>query len=62
MSAQYAFVVQFAPDADPAGGQCSGRVEHVASGQATRFHSLADLLAFLGRVLANLRTQSTEET
>ena len=32
-----------------------GRVEHVVSGQAVHFHSLEELLAFIGQVLANIR-------
>jgi hypothetical protein len=33
-----------------------GRVEHVVSGQVTHFHSLADLLAFIRRVLTDAQT------
>jgi len=43
------------------GGLWSGRIEHVVSGQATRFQSLADLLAFIGRVLATGRTRTAHE-
>jgi hypothetical protein len=35
-----------------------GRVEHVVSGQATRFHSLEELLAFMLRVLADVQEES----
>ena len=62
MSAQYAFVVQFTPDADPANDQCSGRVEHVASGQATHFHLPEELLAFFSRMLADVRASSSDES
>jgi hypothetical protein len=31
-----------------------GRVEHVVSGQATHFHSLEELVAFISRVLASV--------
>jgi hypothetical protein len=48
---QRAFVVQWAATADVAGGRLQGRVEHVVSGQATHFHTLAELLAFMARVL-----------
>jgi hypothetical protein len=41
-----AFVVQFYNDADIEQQSFSGRVEHVMSGQAKRFHSVEDLLAF----------------
>jgi hypothetical protein len=32
-----------------------GRVEHLVSGEATRFHSLEELLAFMVRVLHHLQ-------
>jgi hypothetical protein len=31
-----------------------GRVEHLVSGEATRFHTLEELLAFMRRVLAGV--------
>ena len=48
-----AFVVQLRaqPPGDPLAWE--GRVEHVVSGQATHFHSLEELLAFISRVLAD---------
>jgi len=51
-----AFVVQFHTEADLAAGRYTGRVEHVVSGQAAHFHSLAQLLAFIARVLAEVHT------
>jgi hypothetical protein len=39
-----------------------GRVEHVVSGQATRFHSLDELLAFIARILAAVRMQSEKQS
>jgi hypothetical protein len=54
-----AFVVQFRPETDIEAGRFEGRVEHVASSKATRFHSLAELLAFIASMLAEVR--STEE-
>ena len=50
-----AFVVQFR--AQPCGAPLGweGRVEHVVSGQATHFHSLEELLAFIRRVLAGVQ-------
>jgi hypothetical protein len=50
--AQRAFVVQLHATADLAQGQVVGRVEHVLSGQATRFVTLDALLAFMVRVVA----------
>jgi hypothetical protein len=55
LSVHYAFVVHFRVDSDVAGGRLAGRVEHVVSGQATHFASLEELLAFMARVLANVR-------
>ena len=56
---QRAFVIQFRPEADLAAGQCLGRVEHIASFQAIRFHSLDELLAFLTRMLEEARAGET---
>ena len=47
-----AFVVQFGAHSDPAGGRAGGRVEHVLSGRTAHFASVADLLAFISRILA----------
>jgi hypothetical protein len=49
-----AFVVQLR--AQPSGVPLvwDGRVEHVVSGQATHFHSLEELVAFISRVLASV--------
>ena len=52
LPADRAFVVQFYADAAVAQGRVSGRIEHVVSGQATHFASLAELLAFITQVLA----------
>lgn len=49
-----AFVVQFRPETDIEGGRFEGRVEHVASCKATRFHSLDELLAFIATVLIEI--------
>ena len=54
-----AFVVQFRPETDIEEGRFVGRVEHVASSKAARFHSLEELLSFIARVLAEVR--STEQ-
>jgi hypothetical protein len=55
-----AFVIQFRPDADIDAGLFEGKVEHVASCQATRFHSLDELLTFMAIVLAEVRDACTK--
>jgi hypothetical protein len=55
LSPHRAFVVQFRLETNIAGGQVSGRVEHVVSGQTTHFASVEELLAFIGQVLATVR-------
>ena len=50
-----AFVVQFRPETDIAAGRFEGRVEHIASTKATRFHSLDELHAFIADVLIEVR-------
>ena len=55
LSPHWAFVVQFRAETDVEQGRFVGRVEHVVSGQATHFHSLEELLAFMARVLASVR-------
>ena len=49
-----AFVIQFRPETDIEVGQFDGRVEHIPSSKATRFHSLDQLLAFIASVLAEV--------
>ena len=46
-----AFVIQFRAGTDVGDHRVEGRVEHVVSGEATRFDSLDTLLAFLARML-----------
>ena len=55
-----AFVVQFGtrPHGAPSWG---GRVEHVASYQVARFHSLDELLAFMRRVRTEVEAQPEAE-
>ena len=50
-----AFVLQVHTTAEVDLGRFEGRVEHIVSGQATRFHSLDELLAFIGRILTKGR-------
>jgi hypothetical protein len=52
---EHAFVIQFGPAAQVDGGQMEGRVEHLVSRQAARFQSLEALLAFISRVLREVR-------
>jgi hypothetical protein len=58
----WAFVVQFRVETDLGQGRCTGRVEHVVSGQAIHFESLAELLAFLTRVLTAVRAQTPNQS
>lgn len=55
LSVHCAFVVHLRANSDIAQGRLAGRVEHVVSGQATRFTSLEELLAFITQVLATVR-------
>src|SRR5262245_2454838 len=55
LSPHRAFVVQFRAETDVEQGHCTGRVEHVVSGQATHFDSLEELLGFIARVLTTVR-------
>lgn len=48
-----AFVIQFWPETNVEAGRFEGRVEHIASYKATRFHSLDELLSFIAGVLAD---------
>ena len=57
---QRAFVVQLYATAAVTQGQLAGRVEHILSGQATHFHTLEELQAFMARVLAALDTAPEE--
>jgi len=50
-----AFVIQFRADTNIDAGLFEGKVEHVATCQSIRFHSLDELLAFMAVVLAQVR-------
>lgn len=52
---EFAFVVQFREGTDLVHRRVDGRVEHVVSGQATRFTSVEECVAFMARVLATVR-------
>ncbi|HYB99072.1 MAG TPA: hypothetical protein VEC57_08030 [Candidatus Limnocylindrales bacterium] len=47
-----AFVVEVADDCDAAGGQLSGRVQHLATSDGGNFASIEALLAIVHRILA----------
>ena len=57
----WAFVVQFRVETDLAQERCTGRVEHVVSGQAAHFQSLEELLAFITEVLRAVRAQNLNQ-
>ena len=46
-----AFVVQLSAHAEIGTHELAGRVEHVTTGESAHFASLAELLAFIGRLL-----------
>ncbi len=47
---EQAFVVRFRPSS---GSAPDGRIEHVASGDAARFDSFDDMIAFMRRLLTD---------
>ena len=56
-----AFVVQLSAQAVGTPEGFRGRVEHVASGQATHFHTIEACLAFMARVLRERQARRPEE-
>ena len=54
-----AFLVQFRTHSMVASPSYAGRVEHVVSGEGTRFQSLDELLAFMIRVLPHVQQASS---
>ena len=56
-----AFMVQFRAQSAGAPPSYAGRVEHVVSGEVTRFHSLDELLVFLIRVLTQVQQESDSQ-
>jgi hypothetical protein len=48
---RFAFVIQFRPETDVEAGRLEGKVEHIASYEATKFHSLEELLSFIAKML-----------
>jgi hypothetical protein len=61
LSPHRAFVVQLTENMDAEHGRWAGRAEHITSGQATRFQSLDELLAFVSRVLTAPAKQPADE-
>lgn len=61
LSPRRAFVVQFRTDAGSAAGHFAGRVEHMTSGQAVRFSSPEELVAFLVRVLTQVPAEPPQK-
>jgi hypothetical protein len=50
-----AFVIQFRESTDVEAGRVEGKIEHIASYKAARFHSIDELLAFIARVLSEIK-------
>jgi hypothetical protein len=57
LSPRRAFVVQFRTGVQATQGHFTGRVEHITSGRATRFHSPGELMAFFTRILATIQNE-----
>jgi hypothetical protein len=55
-----AFVIQFRPETDIEAGRFEGKIEHIASYKAMRFHSLEELLDFIAGVLAEVSDTEQE--
>ena len=55
-----AFVIQVREGTDTGAGELAGKVEHIATYRATRFHSVAELLAFIATVLAGEKQRDEE--
>ena len=49
-----AFVIQFRRETNIEAGRFEGKVEHIASYKAARFHSLDELLAFIATMLTEV--------
>ena len=57
LSPTRAFVVQFREETEAVHPRFAGRVEHMVSGRAVRFHSPEELLAFFMQVLNTTRAK-----
>jgi hypothetical protein len=58
LAPEHMFVVQLHADMQVEAGQMAGRIEHLVSRQAIMFESLETLLAFMARVLREVREAS----
>ena len=58
LSIHRSFIVRVYPGVDLDAGEISGRVEHVVSGEAGEFRSVAELLCFIGRLLRRVDSGS----
>ena len=56
------FVIKFSSETNPEQGRFIGRVEHVASGQTTRFESPDALVSFLNDVLKKVHEFQQADT
>jgi hypothetical protein len=48
-----AFVIQFRPETEIPAGRFEGKIEHIASHEVLRFHSLDELLGFISTILTD---------
>lgn len=62
LSPYRAFVVQFRTATGQAAEDFLGRVEHMTSGQAARFSSPEELVAFMVRVLAQVPAEPPQKS
>jgi hypothetical protein len=53
-----AFVIHVREGADVQAGRLEGKVEHIASYKAARFHSVDELLSFIAGVLTECKRSS----
>jgi hypothetical protein len=56
-----AFVVHFLESTDIGAGRVEGKVEHITSYRAARFHSVDELLAFVADVLAPCKAIGSDD-
>jgi hypothetical protein len=57
-----AFVLRLGPGTQPSNGLFEGWVEEVDSGKELRFHSVDELLAFMGQRFSGLSRPGSDET
>ncbi len=55
-----AFVLQFRQFADLKQGRVEGRIEHIASGQASLFESLEEMVTFLEGIVSSAQSESNK--